>query len=47
MPVPMLSYDQESHVAPEFNHLDLMNAIVPLIMPLVLCDANAAINGIT
>ena len=30
-----------------FNCLDLMNAMVPLMMLLVLCDANTNANGIT
>ena len=30
-----------SHVAPQFCHLDLTNAIVWLIMPSALCDSNA------
>ena len=28
MPVPMVSQDQKSHVAPEYDHLDIRNAMV-------------------
>ena len=31
IPVSVASHDQISHVAPHFNHLDVRNAVVPLI----------------
>ena len=37
----MASHDQESHVSPHFNLLDLRNAMMPLMMLLALCDAGA------
>ena len=48
MPVlaPMVSHDPKSYVEPHFNHLDLRNAVVPLTMPSVSCDADAGANGI-
>ena len=45
-PVPMSSHDQRGHVANHFDCLDLMNAMVPLMMPSVSCDANASVNGV-
>ena len=30
--VPVASYDQKSHVAPHVDHLDLRNAMVPLVL---------------
>ena len=36
------SHDHKSHVAPCSNHLELMNAVVLLMMPSVLHDADAA-----
>ena len=40
MPVvaPLLSHDQKSHVALHIDHLDLRNAMVPLIMPWTSCN---------
>ena len=38
---------QKSHVASQFNYLDLWNAIVPLITSLASCDASAGINDVT
>ena len=43
----MASHDPESHVAPHFDYLDLRNILLPLIMPLVSCDTDTSINGIT
>ena len=40
----MVSHDQESHVVPDFIHLDLTNALVLLILPSELCDADASIR---
>ena len=42
---PMASHDQESHIAPHVNCLDLINAMVPFMMLLALCGAGA--NGFT
>ena len=44
VPVSVTSHDQKNDVAPHFNHLDLMNAVVSLVMLLTLCDANAGTN---
>ena len=44
MLMPMASNGQESYVATNFNHLDLRNPVVPLMIPLASCAANA--NGI-
>ena len=38
-------HDQETHVAPHFNFLELRNVMVPLVMLLVSCDTD--LNGIT
>ena len=38
------SHDQKSHVASDFNHHDPMNAMVPLITLLALCDINIGVN---
>ena len=43
--VPMASHEQESHVTPNINCLDLRNVIVQLMMLLILCDAGA--SGVT
>ena len=45
MPVLMASHDQEGHVSLHFNHPDLRNAIVPLMMPLLSSDADTNANG--
>ena len=47
MPMQMVSHNQKSHVAPHFNCLDLMSAVLPLTVPLALLDANASANGVT
>ena len=39
--------DQKGHVAPNFDHLGLRNATVPLMMPSASCDADTSANGIT
>ena len=38
---------QKTYVSPYFNHLDLTNAVVPLIITLASCDADTNANGIT
>ena len=38
------SHNQKHHVAPHFNCLDLRNTMVPLMMPLILCDSGG--NGV-
>ena len=38
--VPASSPDQTSHVAPHFDHLDLQNAVVPLMVLYTSYDAN-------
>ena len=43
MPGPFASHDQKSNVALHFDHLDLRNAIMPLILILAPCDTSA--NG--
>ena len=47
MSPPVVSQVQESHVAPHFAYLDLMNGIVSLMMLLVSCGVDAAANGVT
>ena len=37
----------QSHVAPHFKCLDLINAKLPFTMPLAACDANSVVSGIT
>ena len=37
---------QESHIAPGFNHFDLMNTMVLLAMPLASHDADASSNSV-
>ena len=41
MPMPMESHNKKSHVAPLFNCRDLMNAMIPLMIPLASCDVSA------
>ena len=36
--VEIVSCDQASHFAPHFDHLDLRNAMVPLIMPVPMAS---------
>ena len=45
--VSMASHAQKSHRAPHFDCLDLINAMVPLMMPSASCDADTGTNGIT
>ena len=56
MPAPMVSHDQNCHVAPHFDHLDVRNAVVLLMMLSAPCyakasthdnDANTGATGIT
>ena len=44
---PMVSHDQKSHTASHFNHLDLRNAMVPLMTPSASLDATDIANSIT
>ena len=43
-PASMALYDQKSYVSPHFDYHDWRNAVVPLMIPLTLYDADA--NGI-
>ena len=43
--VQVVSHDQRYPVAPHFNHVDLRNALIPLMMLSALCDVID--NGIT
>ena len=47
MPVPVMSYDQKSHVGPHFDHLDLGNAVVLLMTLSASCDAGVSVMCIT
>ena len=40
--MPMASHEQKHHVAPHFSCFNVKNAMVPLMMPLALCDSNAS-----
>ena len=42
MLVPMVSHDQKSPVAPHFNHHDLRNTMLPLMMLSPWCDIDAS-----
>ena len=44
--MPMASHNQNSHVAPHFNYLNLRNAVGPLMMLLASCNIDASANGI-
>ena len=33
MPIPKASHDEKCHLASHFDHLDLRNVMMPLIMP--------------
>ena len=46
MLVSMTSHDQNSHVAPDFDCLQLRNAMVPLMILSAFCNANASTSGI-
>ena len=45
--MPSVSHDQKSHVAPRFNHLDLRNAVVPLIILSTSYDTDANVISVT
>ena len=45
--MPMELHDQKSHIVPHFNHLDVRDAMMPLMVPSGSPDANASANGIT
>ena len=47
MPVKMALHDQQCHVVPHFDNLDLRNAVVSLIMLSMSCDAGTGANGFT
>ena len=47
MPAPNTSYDQNTHVAPNFSYLDQTDAMVILMVPFASCDADAGANCIT
>ena len=36
----------KGHIAPYFNHLDLGNGMMPLLMPSATCDTDISGNGI-
>ena len=42
MPMQMTSHDQKSHVASHFDHLDLTNRMVLLMILLISCDTDTA-----
>ena len=37
----------KSHVAPNFDYLDVRNAVMPFVIPLAIYNTNANTNGIT
>ena len=41
--MPMVSHEQRSHATPHFNHLDLMNSLVPLAVSLASSDTDASV----
>ena len=45
--VPIGSHDQNSYVAPCFDHLDIINEVVLLTMPLASCNVTTGATGIT
>ena len=47
MLAPMVSYAQNSHIAPDVNYLDQMNLVVKLATPLASCDNDVGANGHT
>ena len=47
MSMPMASFDQKSHVVPNYVHLDLTNSVEPFAIPLAWHDACADVSGIT
>ena len=46
-PVQMASHDKKCNVPPYYDHLDLINAMMPFTKPLVSSDANTSNSGIT
>ena len=40
-----MSHDQKSHIAPDFDGLDLKNVMGPLIIPSTLCGTHPGANG--
>ena len=40
------STDQKCHAAPHFNHFDVRNGMVPLLMQSVSCDTDTRVHGI-
>ena len=47
MPGSTASHNQKSHVAPHFDHLDLMNAMVLFTMPSAWHDVDTSVNCIS
>ena len=47
MPVLMSFHDQKVDVVPHFDHLDVRNVMVPLMVPLASCDPDAGTSSIT
>ena len=45
MLVPVASHDQKSNFTPHFDCLDLRNTMVPLIMLLLSCSADAKLHA--
>ena len=46
MMAPMILHDQKGYVALHFGHLDLRNAMVPLMMMLASYNTDSSANGI-
>ena len=44
MPVPVVSHGQNTHTGPQFDHINLRNAMVPLLS--TSHDADTYVNGI-
>ena len=40
-------YYQRAYVVPQFDHLDLRNVVLSLMIPLTSCDIDAGGSGIT
>ena len=47
MQVSVVSPDYKKYIVHHFSHLDLMDAVVPLTMPLILHDTDAGANCVT
>ena len=48
MSVPVLmASDDIKVIASHFDHVDLRNAVIPLVMPLASCDTDTETDGIT